>query len=107
MPEPEGRTMMRIAQRRAGIAAAVTALANLEDYGLGSLKSDYSAAVWGSVDINGQLVGLPQDTGPMALFYNKKVFDKYQLKVPATWADYVADAQKLHAANPSEYLTND
>ncbi len=83
------------------------ALANLQDYGLGSLKGDYSAAVWDSVDINGQLVGLPQDTGPMALFYNKKIFDKYQLKVPATWADYVADAQKLHAANPSEYITND
>ncbi|HEU5355356.1 MAG TPA: extracellular solute-binding protein, partial [Actinocrinis sp.] len=30
------------------------ALANLQDYGLGSLKGDYSDAVWGSVDINGQ-----------------------------------------------------
>ena len=82
-------------------------LANLDDYGLSSLKSDYSAAVWGAVDINGQLVGLPQDTGPMALFYNKKVYDRYGLTVPATWADFVADAKKLHAANPSEYLAND
>ena len=43
----------------------------------------------------------------MALFYNKTVFDKYGLTVPTTWAQYVADAKKLHAANPKEYITND
>jgi multiple sugar transport system substrate-binding protein len=83
------------------------ALANLGNLGLGNLKSQFSSAVWDSVDINGDLVGLPQDTGPMALFYNKTVFDKYHLQVPTTWAEYVADAKKLHAANPKEYITND
>jgi multiple sugar transport system substrate-binding protein len=87
--------------------ALAGSLANLADDGLSSLQSDYSAAVWDSVNVNGSLVGLPQDTGPMALFYNKKVFDQYGLTVPATWADYVADAQKLHAANPADYITND
>lgn len=83
------------------------ALANLSGDGLGSLKSQFGSAVWGSVNVNGELVGLPQDTGPMALFYNKTVFDKYKLPVPATWAQYVADAKKLHAANPKAYITND
>jgi multiple sugar transport system substrate-binding protein len=82
-------------------------LANLAGDGLSSDQSQFSPAVWGSVNVNGQLVGLPQDTGPMALFYNKAVFDKYQLTVPATWAQYVADAKKLHAANPKAYITND
>ncbi len=82
-------------------------LADLTSLGLGNVQSQYSKAVWDSVDINGQLVGLPQDTGPMALFYNKKIFDKYKLTVPATWADYVADAKKLHAASPKEFITND
>jgi multiple sugar transport system substrate-binding protein len=82
-------------------------LANLSALGLNSLRSDYSTAVWGSVNVNGSLVGLPQDTGPMALFYNKKVFDKYKIPVPATWAEYAADAKKLHAANPKEYITSD
>ena len=63
--------------------------------------------MWDSVNVNGELVGLPQDTGPMALFYNKTIFDKYGLTVPTTWAQYVADAKKLHAANPKEYITND
>ena len=43
----------------------------------------------------------------MALFYNKTVFDKYHLTVPTTWAQYAADAAKLHAANPKEYIGND
>jgi multiple sugar transport system substrate-binding protein len=47
------------------------------------------------------------DSGPMALFYNKKVFDQYQLPVPTTWDQYVDDARRLHAANPNAYITND
>ena len=43
----------------------------------------------------------------MALFYNKTIFDKYGLTVPTTWAQYAADAAKLHAANPKEYIGND
>ena len=27
--------------------------------------------------------------------------------MPTTWAQYVADAKKLHAANPKAYITND
>jgi multiple sugar transport system substrate-binding protein len=43
----------------------------------------------------------------MALFYNKRVFDKYKIAVPTTWAQYIADAEKLHAADPKEYMTSD
>jgi multiple sugar transport system substrate-binding protein len=82
-------------------------LVNLDTFGLGSLQSDFSTAIWDSVDINGSLEGLPQGGGPMALFYNKNVFDKYKLPVPVTWTEYVSDAKKLHAANASEYITND
>jgi multiple sugar transport system substrate-binding protein len=83
------------------------ALADLSADGLGSAQSQFSTAVWDSVNIGGKLVGLPQDTGPMALFYNKAIFDKYGLTVPTTWAQYAADAAKLHAANPKEYIGND
>jgi multiple sugar transport system substrate-binding protein len=83
------------------------ALADLSADGLGSAQSQFSSAVWDSVNVGGKLVGLPQDTGPMALFYNKTVFDKYGLTVPTTWAQYAADAAKLHAANPKEYIGND
>ena len=83
------------------------ALANLADYGLGSLKGDFSPAVWDSVFFSGALQGLPQDTGPMALFYNKAIFDKYQIAVPTTWDEYLAAAKQLHAADPKEYIAAD
>jgi multiple sugar transport system substrate-binding protein len=82
-------------------------LADLGANGLSGDQGQFSTAVWDSVQVSGKLVGLPQDTGPMALFYNKTVFDKYGLTVPATWAQFAADATKLHAADPKEYLTND
>src|SRR6202044_1789725 len=75
-------------------------LADLGADGLSSDQSQFSTAVWDSVQVGGKLVGLPQDTGPMALFYNKTVFDKYGLTVPTTWAQFAADATKLHTAHP-------
>jgi multiple sugar transport system substrate-binding protein len=83
------------------------ALVDLKQYGFDSLKSDYTPGPWGSVNIGGQLIGLPQDSGPMALFYNKTVFDQYGLTVPKTWDEYIADAKKLHAADPTKYITSD
>ena len=43
----------------------------------------------------------------MALFYNKEVFTKYSIDVPKTWDEYVAAAKKLHAADPTKYITSD
>jgi multiple sugar transport system substrate-binding protein len=82
-------------------------LVDLNAYGLGDLKSKYASGTWGSVDINGSLYGLPQDSGPMAMFYNAKVFKKYNIDVPTTWEAYIAAAKKLHAADPSKYIASD
>jgi multiple sugar transport system substrate-binding protein len=82
-------------------------LFDLSAYGLDSLKSQYTASTWGSVDIDGKLYGLPQDSGPMAMFYNVKVFDKYKIEVPKTWDEYVAAGEKLHKANPKEWIAQD
>jgi multiple sugar transport system substrate-binding protein len=87
--------------------AISNSLTDLSTLGMSSLKSKFTASTWGSVNVNGGLYGLPQDSGPMALFYNKTVFDKYGLTVPTTWDQYIADAKKLHAANPNEYMSND
>src|SRR5690606_5511987 len=38
---------------------------------------------------------------------NKTVFDQYGIAVPTTWDEYVAAAEKLHAADPAKYITND
>ncbi len=67
-------------------------LVDLSQYGLDALEDEFSASTWGSVNVGGKLVGLPQDSGPMALFYNQTVFDEYGIEVPATWDEYVAAA---------------
>ena len=83
------------------------ALVDLSDFGMDSLEDQYTASTWGSVNLDGGVYALPQDSGPMAMFYNKAVFDQYGLTVPTTWDEYVATAEQLHAANPNAYITND
>ncbi|MFI6345422.1 extracellular solute-binding protein [Streptomyces sp. NPDC050560] len=82
-------------------------VAKLDGYGAENLKKLYSPGPWNSVDINGSVYALPMDSGPMALFYNKKVFDKYGISVPATWDAYLDAARKLHKADPKAYIASD
>ncbi|GGY55318.1 sugar ABC transporter substrate-binding protein [Streptomyces omiyaensis] len=38
---------------------------------------------------------VPQDTGPMALFYRKDVYDELGMRAPATWNEYADQARRL------------
>lgn len=69
-----------------------------------SYKSDFLPWTWSSVSPGGKTYGIPQDTGPMVMYYNQTEFDKYGLSVPTTWDEYAADAKKVHAADPSVSL---
>ncbi|MDQ0577412.1 ABC transporter substrate-binding protein [Agromyces albus] len=82
-------------------------LVDLSAYGLDELEDQYTASTWGSVNIDGKLYGLPQDSGPMALFYNATVFEQFGIAVPTTWDEYIAAGEQLHAADPTKYITND
>jgi len=82
-------------------------LTGLAGYGAENLKVDFTPGPWASVHSGGAIYGLPMDSGPMALYYNKTVFDKYGVKVPTTWAEYLDAARKIHRADPKAYITND
>ena len=71
-----------------------------------STKNLYSPASWKSVNYSGKVYAVPQDSGPTALMYRADLFEKYGLSVPSTWDEYIADAQKLQAADPSVYLAS-
>ncbi|MFI6208090.1 ABC transporter substrate-binding protein [Streptomyces sp. NPDC051041] len=91
-----------------GQYALTEQLTDLRGFGAGKLAGRFSPGPWNSVKAGGEGVyGLPMDSGPMALFYNKKVFDKYRIKVPTTWDEYVDAARALHKADPKAYITND
>ncbi|MFI5567056.1 ABC transporter substrate-binding protein [Streptomyces sp. NPDC051740] len=82
-------------------------LTDLAPFGADKLASAYTPGPWNAVSEDEAVYGLPMDSGPMAMFYNKKVFDKYKIAVPTTWDEYVDAARKLHKADPKVYIAND
>ncbi|MFD5778856.1 ABC transporter substrate-binding protein [Streptomyces sp. NPDC126933] len=81
-------------------------LVNLNDYGADKLKDTYAASAWSQVNVNGGVYGLPQDTGPLAMFYREDVLKKYDIEPPKTWAEYEKAAEKLHQADPKSYIAS-
>ena len=64
----------------------------------------YIPWTWSSVSPGGETYGIPQDTGPMVMYYNQDEFTKYGIEVPTTWDEYAAAAQVVHSADPSVAL---
>lgn len=82
-------------------------LVDLRSYGAAALKSKFVDWTWGQVTgANGEVWAYPQDTGPMGMLYRADIFKQYGISVPKTWDEFAAAARKLHAANPSIYMTN-
>lgn len=81
-------------------------LVDISQYGANSVKDQFPSWMWNEVTLNNGVYAIPQDGGPMALFYRADIFQKYNLPVPTTWAQYADDAAKLHAANPNAYITD-
>ncbi|MFD9872169.1 ABC transporter substrate-binding protein [Streptomyces niveus] len=82
-------------------------LTELSPFGAGKLADKYTPGPWNAVSDGDNVYGLPMDSGPMALFYNKKVFDKHKIAVPTTWDEYVDAARELHKADPEVFIAND
>ncbi|NEG90549.1 ABC transporter substrate-binding protein [Bifidobacterium aerophilum] len=57
----------------------------------------YTPGTWSSVQLGGRTYGLPMDSGPMAFFYNKDIFDQAGVDAEKirTWDDYYEAAKKL------------
>jgi len=81
-------------------------LLDLAPYGAASVKDQFVPYTWSQVLLGNSILAIPQDTGPMGLWYRQDIFQKYNLPVPTTWAQYADDAAKLHAANPNYYITD-
>ena len=82
----------------------VGGVVDLSKYGVDNIKPDFVPWTWAQVSQGSAVYAIPQDTGPMGLFYRADLFKKYGLTVPTTWAQYLSDAKKLHAAHPNAYI---
>ena len=81
-------------------------LDELTQYGANASKSLFPSWMWNQVSLNNGVYAIPQDGGPMALYYREDIFKKYNLPVPTTWVQFADDAAKLHAADPKAYITD-
>lgn len=72
-------------------------LLDISDYVGADYVNFYTPGTWSSVQLAGRIYGLPMDSGPMAFFYNKSVFDQVGVDASAirTWDDYYEAAKKL------------
>lgn len=61
---------------------------------------------WSQVTLGdeGSVYAVPQDTGPMALFYREDLFTQNGIPVPTTWEEYATAAEQVKAAGG--YITN-
>lgn len=82
-------------------------LADLNTFGAETLKDKYTPGPWNAVHSGKGAYGLPMDSGPMALFYNKELLDKHSVAVPTTWTEYLEAGRKLHRADPKAYIGSD
>ncbi|MEV6397963.1 sugar ABC transporter substrate-binding protein [Streptomyces sp. NPDC051907] len=90
-----------------GQFAIAKSVENLAGYGAASYDKTFTNGPWNAVKYDKSIYALPMDSGPMALFYNKKVFDRHGIEIPTTWDEYVEAARALHKADPKIFITND
>ncbi|MGI5155663.1 ABC transporter substrate-binding protein [Microbispora sp. CA-102843] len=68
-------------------------------------KAEFGEGIWGLVTLGTDAVyALPQDSGPMMLYYRKDLFEKYGIEVPKTWDEYAEAARAVHKKDPKVFL---
>ncbi|MFI7036087.1 ABC transporter substrate-binding protein [Microbispora rosea] len=68
-------------------------------------KAEFGEGIWGLVTLGTEAVyAVPQDSGPMMLYYRKDLFEKYGIEVPKTWDEYAEAARTVHKKDPKVFL---
>jgi multiple sugar transport system substrate-binding protein len=80
-----------------GVTADLTTLAN-------SLKGAFTDGTWNLTSFGGKTYAIPQDVGPMMLYYREDLFTKMGLDVPTTWDDFAATAEKVRTKDSKRFL---
>lgn len=81
------------------------ALADIGPMGADELDGTFTTGPWSAVAQGDNVWGLPLDSGPMAMFYNKEVFDANNVDVPTTWDEFLDAARTLK--EQGIYIVND
>jgi multiple sugar transport system substrate-binding protein len=84
----------------------INALADLGPLGADAVRDQFAAWTLDQASAGGKLLGMPWDSGPIAMLYREDLFDQYKIEVPATWDQFAEQAIKLHEAAPETFLTD-
>ncbi|MEU2280771.1 extracellular solute-binding protein [Streptomyces sp. NPDC013178] len=74
------------------------ALADITQY-VESSKDKFNAGSWASGTVQGKVYGVPTASAPAFTIYRTDIFQKYGLKAPATWDDFIAAGKVLKKHN--------
>src|SRR2546428_8086369 len=81
-------------------------LVDLSPYRANDVKDKFVPWTWKQVTLGNAVYSIPEDSGPMAMYYRADIFQKYHIPVPTTWAQYADAAAKLHDADPNVHITD-
>ncbi len=81
-----------------GVAMDVTSLAD-------GIKSSFPEGTWALTSFGGKAFGIPQDVGPMMLYYREDLFEQLGLDVPTTWDQFADVADQVRTKDAKRSLT--
>lgn len=81
-----------------GVAADITA--DVE-----AIRGEFPEGAWGLTSFGEQTFAVPQDVGPMMMYYREDLFAELGLDVPTTWEQFAEVAAQVREADPTKYLT--
>ncbi|WP_342371959.1 extracellular solute-binding protein [Propioniciclava soli] len=73
----------------------VNGLVDLRRYGVDDYADRYNEALWQQVSYVDGVYGIPQDSGPMALYYRPDLLDAVGAAPPQTWAQWADVARAV------------
>ncbi|MEU9406926.1 extracellular solute-binding protein [Streptomyces sp. NPDC048281] len=84
------------------------ALADITKY-VGTAKDRFNPGSWSAAQVQGRLYGVPTSSSPNFTIYRTDVFQKYGLKAPTTWDEFIAAGKvlKKHGVKITNYAGED
>jgi multiple sugar transport system substrate-binding protein len=84
------------------------ALADITKY-VEAGKDKFNSGSWASAQVQGKLYGVPTSSAPNFTIYRTDIFQKYGLKAPRTWDEFIAAGKvlKKHGIKVTNYAGED
>ncbi len=84
--------------------ALAGALVDLARYGAKDHEKLFAPSAWSQTVIGDGIYGIPQDTGPGAMFYNREVMSDIGASPPATWDEFRTLAALVKDSGSGRYV---